>query len=1096
MGDADQRAGVQVTDELDTMDGAEPRVETPASAPMPAGQGARDYAELMVIERRHYEIKREIGRGGIGRVFEARDLRLGRDVAIKELLPKSRDAERRFIREARITSKLQHPAIIHIYEAGRWKGGEAFYAMPHVDGLSLDRVVADRRTLAERLALLPNVIAVVDALAYAHDRHVIHRDIKPHNVLVGKFGETVVIDWGLAMDLEAFDASQSLVKQRPKADETGDGSVVGTPAYMAPEQARGERVRIDQRSDVYSLGALLYHVLVGKAPYSDADDTTKDVLERVVAGPCTNIAEREANTPPDLVAIVNKAMSREQDDRYDSAGELAADLKKFQNGQLVAARRYSRRELVVRWLRRNAVVVGISTAALTALAIGAAVSITQVLDEKAKAEDGRYTLLEERGRSELVDGQQAGRAIVYLFEAAHDGKRGDARRLLIADAIRPFDALLKSLPTREAAFTAKGDIVALEPAGITVHSPGGTLIRSFGGSKSHSRVLTAANRVITVDDDHVIRVWSETGELIRELGGHTDDILDAHVSPSGRSLVTGSEDGTARVWDLATGEQRIATCGGGLPVVAVRFSPNAELVVSATDDNTLCLWSAPTGVEISPLRGHKGRVRTIRWNPDQARSLVLTASDDGTARVWNPFKGKAVMVELRHDGGAIASAEWSSDGRLVVTAGADKTARLWEIPDHIPEDDPTLKAKELRRFVGHGKALDAAVFDATDLRIATASYDKKAKVWDVASAELIATFEHADVVSTIAFSPTGDRLLTASNDRVARLWDLAKGSMVRTPYELGSSVRAVAVARDGAVAAADAYKVTVWRGTAGPVTLRDHDGRVFAVAYSPDGTRLASGGEDDTVIVWAGEKPLTKLKPHAGSTASPPPATRAIAFAPDGNELATAGDDGIVRRWSVAGALTATLDVHVPPIVHLVYSPDGAHIAALDNSGHVIVWNRANGVPVIYANLTTGLTHAIAFSDEGTRLVAGGADTKIYAVVGGRILATRSLVALDGPFGEVHAVAFTRDGTAVITGGSDGLVQLWDAAKGKLLGTRGARGGAIDSLAVTADGKTVWAGGADQLVRGWNIQPEPRDLDDLAGIVERRGSSTPTTSCD
>src|ERR1044071_1345030 len=216
MGDAVRDGDVHAADPEDTIDGEAPRPDTtlpaPASGlPVEVIAATRDYKELLAVERHHYAITREIARGGIGRVFEARDLRLGRQVAIKELLPKNRDAARRFEREARITARLQHPSIIHVYEAGVWPGGEPFYAMPRVSGRSLDKVVAEKQTLAERLGLLPHVIAVADALAYAHNENVIHRDLKPANVLVGEFGETVVIDWGLAKDLGApFDPVESL----------------------------------------------------------------------------------------------------------------------------------------------------------------------------------------------------------------------------------------------------------------------------------------------------------------------------------------------------------------------------------------------------------------------------------------------------------------------------------------------------------------------------------------------------------------------------------------------------------------------------------------------------------------------------------------------------------------------------------------------------------------------------------------------------------------------------------------------------------------------------------------------------------------------
>jgi eukaryotic-like serine/threonine-protein kinase len=311
-----------------------------------------DYPALVSIDPQHYVTGEQLARGGMGRIRVAHDRRLGRDVAIKELLVTTPELRARFEREARITAKLQHPAIVGVLEAGTWPSGEPFYAMELVAGKSLDKAIAECATSTERLALLPNVIAVADALAYAHGRRVIHRDLKPANVLVGEFGETVVIDWGLAKDLTDAEAPDLLVgpyRRGAQPGETEAGSVMGTPQYMPIEQAEGETV--DERADVYALGAMLYQVLAGVAPY--ATGSADMVLTAVLAGPPRSLATRGLELPADLVAIVDKAMTRAATDRYPTAKQLAEDLKKFQTGQLVAAHRYTRLQLALRWLRRH-----------------------------------------------------------------------------------------------------------------------------------------------------------------------------------------------------------------------------------------------------------------------------------------------------------------------------------------------------------------------------------------------------------------------------------------------------------------------------------------------------------------------------------------------------------------------------------------------------------------------------------------------------------------------------------------------------------------------------------------------------------------------
>jgi serine/threonine protein kinase len=280
-----------------------------------------------------YAIVREHARGGLGRVLEGWDVQLGRPVAIKELLDR-RDpiAQERFQREARITARLQHPGIVPVHEVGRGENGRPFFAMKLVRGQTLQQLVHRSRSLEERLALLPNLIAVADAIAYAHTQRIIHRDIKPANILIGPFGETVVIDWGLAKDLGSLEAEPVPVEPKVIAvDTTIPGTVLGTPGYMAPEQAEGAPV--DERADVYALGSVLYTLLAGEPPYKGADST--EVLEKLRVGPPPPIAERQFGLPRHLTAIVDKAMARDPAARYRNALDLADDLKSFQTSQLV-----------------------------------------------------------------------------------------------------------------------------------------------------------------------------------------------------------------------------------------------------------------------------------------------------------------------------------------------------------------------------------------------------------------------------------------------------------------------------------------------------------------------------------------------------------------------------------------------------------------------------------------------------------------------------------------------------------------------------------------------------------------------------------------
>jgi serine/threonine protein kinase len=345
-----------------------------------------------------YVLDREIASGGMGRVFAGRDLRLERPVAIKMLRTSDVAAAARFEREVKLAARLQHPGVVPVYDAGFWPSGEPFLVMKLVLGQSLARVIRDAETLADRMALLPHVIAAADAVAFAHDQSIVHRDLKPTNILVGAFGETVVVDWGLAKDLrvvapsatatataladgaaappaaaganaEAGATAASSVGRlgSAPAGDTRAGTVMGTPLYMPPEQAAGAPV--DARADVYALGAILHHVLAGAPPQPPSERTSG--VTAVLQAPAA-LAALEPRLPADLLAVVGKAMSPDRQQRYPSAFELAEDLKRFQAGQLVDARRYSRAARTTRWMAQHPVAGIAALAALAAVATGVA----------------------------------------------------------------------------------------------------------------------------------------------------------------------------------------------------------------------------------------------------------------------------------------------------------------------------------------------------------------------------------------------------------------------------------------------------------------------------------------------------------------------------------------------------------------------------------------------------------------------------------------------------------------------------------------------------------------------------------------------------
>ncbi|HEX5059278.1 MAG TPA: serine/threonine-protein kinase [Kofleriaceae bacterium] len=396
--------------------GNDPTVAAPIEGSLPP---------LPEVSASLYQIDKEIARGGMGKIVAAEDRRLGRSVALKSLLDPSSDQVTRFQREALITARLQHPGIVPVYEAGRWPSGEPFFAMKLVSGRPLDRVISEATKLEDRLAIIPRLAAACDAMAYAHSHRIIHRDLKPGNVLLGDYGETVVIDWGLAKDLdsdhETIERTLQVRHSKPVLDEdqktqqrtakrtsepagsstlTVAGAVMGTPAYMAPEQARGEPV--DQRADVFSLGAMLYHTLAGVPPYNAR--TATDVIAAAALGKIVPLRERERRAPAELVAIVEHAMAPSPFDRYPDAGQLAEELRRFLTGQLVNAHRYTAAQRVMRFIKKHRAAVTIAAIALTTISVGGTIAVRNIVAARDQAQrEKQIAVTRKQAAENLID---------------------------------------------------------------------------------------------------------------------------------------------------------------------------------------------------------------------------------------------------------------------------------------------------------------------------------------------------------------------------------------------------------------------------------------------------------------------------------------------------------------------------------------------------------------------------------------------------------------------------------------------------------------------------------------------------------------------
>lgn len=1013
-------------------------------------------AELALVDAALYEVGEEIARGGLGRILRARDKRLDRIVAIKELIRKDPGLAGRFAREALLTARLQHPAVIPVYEAGRWPDGGPFYAMKLVSGRSLEAALRDAGTLDERLVLIPHVIDVVDALAYAHEKGIIHRDLKPANILVGGFGETVVIDWGLAKDLRraAADPGDDAAASDVATGHTVSGAVLGTPAYMPPEQAMADPV--DQRADVYALGAILYHLLAGEPPFTG--NSTEQILLKVAHEQPDEIEARAPGAPPELVAIARKAMARRPADRYASAGELAEDLHLFRHGKLVGAHRYSTLALLVRSVKRHRAAVTVAVVMATLLIALGIWSFQRIVRERnlaraERAEAQRLRLEADRRGDELSlrefdDGvaRDPRQALVWLQRLSPTFTRWGAAR------IRAADALARGMPFRVDGAAALG--LALSPDGALlaeahrgelalkdVHT---TQIQTLRGPAAMAAFSDDGQKLAWGDDEGVVRLWDRKVRAMRELGAHLAPVQDLAFGDG--ALVSAGADGSVKVWDLqraappvefaAPDVVRVFWLDGPVAVSAdgaVRRGPRGERaeplpsppVAAAADGRRIAVVDADRA-----LRVWTGRVETwgkLGSDPTAvaaAPGLVATGDSAGEVRLWRDGRPEL----LGRLGTEIVSLAFAGDGTLVASAH-DRTVVVW--------DAATRRA---RWIPGHDGEMLAAVVSRDGALLVTAARDDRVRFFDLrtsrprvdaapatawaAAAGAVALAGDGEVrvagaggaLRIVGKSEPGTTVLAVEPERAAvaavgprHATFLVAGERRDLGAPPGPPV-AASFSFDGRrLAVASAAEITVYDVARGG-TRRVPAGDVRALAFSPGGALLAAAAGDHVLLVTADRLSVRDLGAQRGADA--------VAFSPDSHWVASAGADGTVRLASVRDDEVRELRGASRRLTHLAFAPDGKIVIGAGEDGNVRVWEMGTGKGRALPGHGGAVT-ALAVSADGRWLATGSADAtvRLWDVDSG---ATRVLLGHTAP---VRAVAFVPG--AVVSAAEDGTVRTW-----------------------------------------------------------------------
>jgi eukaryotic-like serine/threonine-protein kinase len=987
---ADGRLGADAVEAIETHLDACAECSEVAAAIGAAHGGSPEQGELGQLAER-YRVSELVARGGMGSVYRAVDTVLRREIAFKVLEDDTPGLRERFIREALITARLQHPAIVPIYDAGYQADGSLGYSMKLVSGQPLDQALDACKTTSDRMALLPNLITVAEAVAYAHAHGVVHRDLKPGNIIVGELGETVVIDWGIAKDLSAGGPDEQHGDSTAPEHEalTRIGVVVGTPAYMSPEQAQG--LAVDERADVFSIGVILYELLAGRRPYQSENVTS--LLAALREGPPPPIEAVAPDAPKELCAIVKRAMERDVAARY-RARELAEELRHYSTGRLVQAHDYTIWQLVLRQLRRHRAAVWVGAVAAMLIAAVGVVSTVRVIRERDAARRAEAVAAagaeELRVRQAFSVHQRDPRRALELVAALPADSPWWRRGRIIAAAARhrvPIELDGASQAVRRLDYLSGETLAAFSENSFQVwrlrerrHES-----RSLAGL-AHVTLSADGRTLVAVSGTRIVLIELEQGRE-RQLGEAPSDVERLAISSDRRHLAIATRT-ALHLWSLDV--DRAQVLGEEQDLELLGFSPAGDFVLGAASVDlqgervrTLVEWTIATG---------ERRVHSFRSEPvDPSRFWIST---DGTRIATRHRNGRSVLwwerMTPRRGAWFVPAVEHVAfapgDGELAFAA--DRTVTI---------DQP-----DGRSTIEHAAPVVGIAYLPDGTGLASASRDQT-MAFSRRGLSYYQTFLHPRAVTALAISPDGRSIATAAEDGILRLWPtpaervlalpartqhvaLAQGGRVAiTAEEDGAIVRrptdgaptelvgtvpwptaSLAVSPTGRVVAVAGTGLVVFGAGAQPLFLGDPQVRCTTVAVSADETMLAAiCGE----TLWSWRIP-------AGTSRALGPAKpgAAVALAPDARWVASGGST--VQIIDLASGQVRTLEGHEGRILGLASSPDGASLASIGEDSTLRIWPLAGGPARIYDEHRGGVT-SVAFSGDGTLVVTGGNDRTV-----------------------------------------------------------------------------------------------------------------------